>query len=162
MRGAGEVGDVEPRLGLEVECARDVARVGLAPRQRAQSEAVADHLQDRLKPVDAVVDIDAARAADVAYPRGADVVKEAAPLVVDDEQRAALELRRLHERVHDIRHERLAGAHVAVRVLIARGALVLPRKGRVDKAERRPGPAGAALVVLLHLPRARQARGKAP
>ena len=56
---------------------------------------------------------------------GRDVVEEAAPLVVDDEQRAALPLRRLHERVHDVGHERLAHADVAVRVLVARGARAL-------------------------------------
>jgi len=47
------------------------------------------------------------------------VVEEPAPLVVHDEDHASLPLRRLHERVHDVGHERLADADVAVGVLVA-------------------------------------------
>src|SRR6185295_1286700 len=82
--------------------------------------------------------------------------EEPAPLVVDDEQRAALPLRRLHERVHDVGHIGLAGAHVAVRVLVPGGAAALVQEGRVDERERRQRPGRAALVVLLHAARARQ------
>jgi len=79
------------------------------------------------------------------------MLEEAAPLVVDDEQRAGLPLRRFHERVHDVGHERLAGAHVAVRVLVAREARALADAAgevRVHVRDVRQRPRRAAGVVL--------------
>ena len=86
------------------------------------------------------------------------MVEEAAPLVVDDEQRAAFELRRFDEGVDDVGDERLADADVAVRVLVAGGPLFLALERGVDEGDRRQRPARAALVVLLHLAGAREPR----
>ena len=67
-------------------------------------------------------------------PGRAHVVEEPAPLVVDDEQRAALVVGRLHERVDHVGHERLAEPHVAERVLVGgepvAAAAVAERAGR--------------------------------
>jgi hypothetical protein len=55
----------------------------------------------------------------VRYEAGRDMIEEATPLVVVDEHRAALELRRGDERVDDVGHERLADPDVAMRVFVA-------------------------------------------
>ncbi len=71
--------------------------------------------------------------------RRRDVVEEAAPLVVVDEHRAALVLGRLDESVRDVRHERLAQADVAVRVLVGREAVAAAavQEGRVHEGDLR-------------------------
>ncbi len=61
------------------------------------------------------------------------MVEEPSPLVVDDEQRAAFELRRLEERVDDVRDERLADPYVAMRVLVAGRSLVLAVERGIDE-----------------------------
>src|SRR3954447_9837356 len=131
--GPRQVGHLEPRLVAPVERAPDVVRVRDARVQRRDPESVGDELQDRLEPVERVLDVIAPhpgryrdrRDAEAHQPvvlvdvgvvaligdaRRSDMVEEPAPLVVGDEQRAALELRRLHERVDDVGHERLTGA----------------------------------------------------
>ena len=85
------------------------------------------------------------------------MVEEAAPLVVDDEEGTAFELRALEEGVDDVGHERLAEPHVPVRVLVAGGPRSSPLNDGSTK-ESGQGAGRAAFVVLLDLARACEAR----
>jgi hypothetical protein len=89
------------------------------------------------------------------------VVKEAAPLVVDDEQRTALVLRRLHEGMHNIGDEGLTDADVAVRVLVPGRPLILTVEGRIDEGQGGQRARGGLLIEILDLAGALQA-GAAP
>ena len=161
--------------------------VGARPVE-VETEAVHDQLEDRLVPVAAVVDADTRAPRAVARPRrdrhgrdaeahlaevlvevGAlavvrdarrrDVVEEPAPLVVDDEERAALVVRATRRTRHDVGHERLAEAHVAVRVLVGRVAVeaAAVAERRVDDRDVRQRPGRAVGVVLGDRPRPRRA-----
>ena len=64
------------------------------------------------------------------------MVEEPAPLVVDDEQRAAAVAGRLGEGAHHVGHPGLSEADVAVRVLVGRDAVAAAAvaERRVDEA----------------------------
>ena len=176
----GQRGPVEVGLG-PVEAVADVARVAVAAGQVPQPEAVADQLEDRLMAVDPVVHAEglALRApagvrghghggdaeahlaevgvqvgggALVGHARRAHVVEEAAPLVVDDEQGPAAVVRRGHEGVDHVSHERLAQPDVAQRVLVGRQPVPSPAvaERRIDDRDVGQRARRAVGVVARH------------
>ena len=121
-----------------VAAAAPAARVG---RHRDGGDAEA-HLAEVL--------VEIRRRTRVAHPRRLHVVEEAAPLVVDDEERAAAVAPRRHEGAHDVGHPRLAEPDVAVRVLVGRDpvAPAAVAERRVDERDVRQRPQRAVRVVL--------------
>ena len=103
--------------------------------------------------------VDVRAAARVGNARRAHVVEEASPLVVDDEQRAALPVRRLDEGVHHVGHERLPEPHVTERMLVRRHAVAASAvaERRVDERDVRQRARRAVGVVLGHRPCPRDA-----